>query len=88
MEKDGINPETADPFTAFNPKALNYKTMAGLLTYSPSGRLPVATERTVAIGCPKVIIRAYSSGTVRDLHPVPFSSISGGPGMLTIAVQR
>jgi len=54
-----------------SPKALNNNVMAGLLTYSPIG-MP---SRRVTRQWPKDnpgVKRAYSSGTVRDFHPVPF----------------
>jgi len=42
-----------DSFAAFFPKALNYHAVAGLLTCSPSGRLPIHLRRTVAIRLPE-----------------------------------
>jgi hypothetical protein len=47
--------------------------MAGLLTYSIRKRLPVICKITVVrVFASELFNGVHSSGSVRDLHPIPF----------------
>ena len=59
-------------FTSSTPRKLMTKSMAGLLTYSGNRGLPNRHNQWLSsiLG---TSTGAYSSGTVRDFHPIPFS---------------
>lgn len=62
-------------FAVFIPE--NYKiyvALAGLLTYPLAGLPSHGYSTTVARLIRQVLCRTHSSGSVRDFHPIPFSS--------------
>jgi len=66
-------PREVSSFQLQSPKAMNtYNAMAGLLTYSPSTR-PSRCEYIETVAKEWIAVnRAYSCGTVPELHRIPF----------------
>jgi len=65
----------AGPFIVvrlYSTKVLNYVIVAGLLTCSIFKQPSHSTIGTMALVTLKTFTRTYSSGSVQDLHLIPF----------------